>query len=214
MKSDNTGRSNTGYYNTGHNNTGHYNTGYNNTGHNNTGHRNAGYYNTGHSNTGHNNAGSGNAGHWNNGSGNAGHWNIGDHNTGFFNTEDPVQVNVFDSPVDRKDWDEFNKPDFIFFDLTEWVPMSEMTVQEKKDNPDFEKTGGYLRFFDYKEAFQKSYANADEEDRKKILNCPNFDADKFFEISGIDVRVDADKEAKKAELIAKAEELLEQARKM
>ena len=52
------------------------------------------------------------------------------------------------------------------------------------------------------------------EDRKKIFNIPNFDADKFLAISGIDVRVDSEREEKKAALIKKANELLEQAKNM
>ncbi len=175
----------------------------------NTGHRNTGDWNTGHRNTGHRNTGNRNTGDWN-----TGDWNTGDWNTGFFNTQTPDKINVFDVLVSRREWDEFDRPGFIYFDLTKWIPMSEMTDQEKAENPNFGNTEGYLKKLDYKEEFQRSYLEADEEDRKKILNCPNFDADKFFEISGIDVRVDSGKEAKKAELIAKAEELLEQARKM
>ena len=63
-----------------------------------------------------------------------------------------------------------------------------MTDKEKADNPDYEVVGGYLKVFDYKEAFQKSYDEASEEDKKLLIKLPNFDPDVFFEISGIDLR--------------------------
>ena len=85
---------------------------------------------------------------------------------------------------------------------------------EKEDNKKHGETGGYLKTLDYKEAFKESYNKASKEDRKKIFNIPNFDADKFLEISGIDVRIDSEQESKKQALIAKANELLEQAKNM
>ena len=42
-----------------------------------------------------------------------------------------------------------------------------MTDQEKKDYGSHITTGGYLKVYDYKEAFQKSWDKADEADRKK-----------------------------------------------
>jgi len=45
---------------------------------------------------------------------------------------------------------------------------------------------GYLKEIPYKEAFKKSFENCSEEDIKKTWNMPNFDAQLFFEISGID----------------------------
>lgn len=145
---------------------------------------------------------------------NTGNWNTGNWNNGFFNTKTPDQINVFDALTTRSEWYNCDKPGFIYFDLTKWVPMSKMTEKEKEDNPNFGDSEGYLKKLDYKEEFQKSYRNATEEDRKKIFNIPNFDADKFLEISGIDVRVDLEKQNKKAELIAKANELKAQADKL
>ena len=69
-----------------------------------------------------------------------------------------------------------------------------MTDQEKIDNNTFHTTGGYLKSHEYKEAFQKSWEAASDEDRKLVDQLPNFDADIFFEISGIDVRQTNSKE--------------------
>ncbi len=201
-------------HNTGYCNTGDCNTGDRNTGYWNTGDRNTGYWNTGNWNTGYCNTGDRNTGYWNTGYCNTGDWNTGNWNTGYFNTSTPDQINVFDVLTNKTEWDNCDKPNFIYFNLTVWVPMSEMTYKEKEDNPEYGNTEGYLRKLDYKEAFKDSYDKADEEDRKKIFNLPNFNADKFLDISGIDVRVDNEQETKKKALIAKANELLEQAKNM
>ena len=170
--------------------------------------------NTGHSNTGSSNAGHRNAGDYNAGDYNAGHWNAGNSNTGFFNTTTPSKVNIFDVMNEKAEWDACDKPSFIYFNLTEWIVSQDMTDEEKSENESHVNTGGYLKKNDYKAEFQRSYTKASKEDQAKIFNIPNFDADKFFEISGIDVRINTEVEDKKAELIAKAEELLEQARNM
>lgn len=195
-------------------NTGNWNTGNRNAGSRNTGDWNTGSCNTGSCNTGSRNTGSCNTGNQNTGSRNTGNWNTGNQNTGYFNVETPRQINVFDVLTDKKEWDNCDKPNFIYFDLTVWVPMSEMTQKEKDDNPTYGNAKGYLKKLDYKEEFKKSYNKATKEDRAKIHNIPNFNADKFLEISGIDVRVNSEQEAKKQALIAKANELLEQAKNM
>tara|TARA_R110002020_G_scaffold467655_2_gene691411 strand:- start:3851 stop:4402 length:552 start_codon:yes stop_codon:yes gene_type:complete len=176
--------------------------------------QNTGYWNTGYWNTGNCNTGNRNTGNCNTGNRNTGEWNTGDWNTGYFNTETPDQVNIFDVLTNKSDWDNCDKPNFIYFNLTVWVPTSDMTQQEKDDNPSYGNSEGYLKELDYKEEFQASYAKASEDDRKKIFNIPNFNPEKFLEISGIDVRVDTEREAKKQALIAKANELLEQAKNM
>lgn len=114
----------------------------------------------------------------------------------------------------KKDWENCEKPKFIYFQLSVWVTASEMTNKEKEDNPTYLHTDGYLKSKEYKEAFKESYDKASKEDRAKVFNLPNFNADKFLEISGIDVRIDTEQESKKQALIAKANELLEQAKNM
>ena len=203
-KKENTGNRNTGYRNTGNSNTGDSNTGNSNTGNRNTGYRNTGYRNTGYRNTG----------DWNTGYRNTGDWNTGNSNTGYFNTETPTKINVFDILTDRSKWDDCDKPGFIYFNLTAWVCVSNMTDKEKEDNDSYGNAGGYLKTLGYKEQFQKSYNAASDEDRKKVFNIPNFDAAKFFEITGIDVNKGYENDKKKAALIAKAHELLEQAKLM
>lgn len=188
-------KNNTGNWNTGDCNTGHCNAGDCNAGDCNIGDWNAGNWNTGNCNTGNCNTGDYNTGNWNTGHRNTGNcntgdWNSADKETGYFNTKQSDTVRVFNKPCDRAVWDEAEKPSLLYFPLTEWIPESKMTDQEKIDNFTYKITGGYLRVYDYKEAFQKSWNNASKEDREKLKALPNFDADVFYEISGI--RVDAE----------------------
>jgi len=148
-------------------------------------------HNTGNRNTGNMNTGNWNTGNRNTGNRNTGYWNTGDWNTGFFNTDTPNNVRAFNKDCRREDWDNAVKPDLLYFSITEWVADSNMSDQEKIDNPTFHTTGGYLKSYDYKEAFQRSWNAANKEDRELVKQLPNFDADIFFEISGIDVRESA-----------------------
>jgi len=216
MSNTNTGDKNTGCWNTGDWNTGYKNTGDKNTGANNTGANNTGDWNTGYCNTGYCNTGCWNTGDWNTGDWNTGSWNTCDYETGAFNTEQSNKIRVFNVEMPREDWVNANKPDFLYFDLTKWIRSEDMTDAEKEDFGSYKTTGGYLKVYGYKEAFQKSYNNATQEDKELLLKLPNFDADVFFEISGIDVREpdnsDKIKELKQAQkdLIAKAEEIQKQ----
>ena len=121
----------------------------------------------------------------NTGHSNSGHWNSGDWNSGFFNFDTPPTVRVFGKEIPRKKWDDAYKPTFLFFDLTEWIDSGKMTDKEKEQHPGHETTGGYLKTLEYKEAFKLSWERADPEDRIKIKDIPGFDADMFYEISGI-----------------------------
>lgn len=196
----NTGNWNTGYRNTGYGNTGDRNTGYLNTGNRNTGNLNTGNLNTGNGNTGDGNTGDGNTGYRNTGDGNTGYrntgdgntgdwntgnWNTGDWNAGFLNTTEP-KVRIFNKDCDiaREDL-EF--PDYFYFDTTEWIPENAMTDEEKKEHETYKTTGGYLRSYEYQEAWRKSWESAGDEDRRKTLKLPHWDNALFLEISGIDV---------------------------
>ncbi len=192
-------KNNTGNWNSGNHNTGDHNTGNLNTGHLNSGDRNTGVWNTGDWNTGNRNSGNRNSGdrntgdhntgNWNSGNHNTGNWNTIDRSTGYFNTVQEHIVMVFNKPMLSSDFHKLDLPSFLFFSLVEFVQSSEMTDEEKEENPSYEKTGGYLKKLSYKEAFQKSYNDLSEEERveqtKQLKALPNFDADVFYEISGI-----------------------------
>ena len=163
----------------------------NNTVDNNTGNSNTGDWNTGYKNTGYNNTGDWNTGNWNTGDCNTGDWNNTDKETGYFNTIQSEHINIFNNPCKRELWDNAMIPTFLYFDLTEWVCESDMSEQEKVDNETYKTTGGYLKEYEYKKAFQKSYNKLSKEEKAKqtelLKELPNFDEDVFFEISGIDI---------------------------
>jgi hypothetical protein len=100
----------------------------------------------------------------------------------------PSIVRVFGKDCPSVVWDQAYKPQFLYFQLTEWLPSDELSNQEKANNPLHVVTGGILKTYEYKEAFQRSWERADPADRIKVMDLPNFDAEIFFQISGIDLR--------------------------
>ena len=162
------------------------NTGKNNTGISNTGDWNTGDRNTGDWNTGDRNAGDRNTGNGNIGEGNAGDWNTGWYNscnysTGFFNSIE-ADVWMFNKPTGKKR-SEINLP-YINISLTEWIKY---TDEEKKSDPQKALTGGYLRTYTYKEAWANWYETATQRQIDRIKALPNYDADVFYEITGLKI---------------------------
>ena len=184
----NSGNNNSGNRNSGDNNSGNWNSGNWNSGDNNTGYNNTGYNNSGYNNSGNNNSGNNNSGNNNRGNNNSGNNNSGNRNSGFFNSQTPTSIMVFNKPCGIKTFEGYQLPSFVHFDLTYWVDASKMTEAEKIADPNFYLRGGQLKTKTYKEAFIESYEKSDKTDRARIKDCPNFDADIFFEISGIDLR--------------------------
>jgi len=161
---NNSGDNNSGDYNSGDNNSGDYNSGdYNsgdyNSGDYNSGDYNSGDYNSGDRNSGDNNSGDVNSGDRNSGDRNSGQWNACAYETGSFNTVQSDVIRVFNMPCNRADWENAKKPRFLYFSIGS----------------------------DYKKSFQESFKSATDEDIEMLRNLPNFDADVFFEISGIRV---------------------------
>ena len=211
-KSTSTGNRSTGDYSTGNRSTGDCSTGDCSTGNRSTGDYSTGNRSTGDYSTGDCSTGNRSTGHYS-----TGDWSMSNFSSGHFSTEDYTGFGCFDKPCSKEEWDECIKPNFLYFDLTLWVTTENMTLQEKEENPNYKTTRGYLKVRDYQEAFKESYEKASKEDRNKVFNLPNFDADKFYEISGIDVRVaeeDKQREKTKQELIAKANELLAKAKEL
>ena len=190
----NTGNWNTGYCNTGDCNTGYYNTGDCNTGNCNTGDCNTGYCNTGYYNTGDFNTGDYNTGDFNAGDCNTGDFNTGDHETGCFCTETHT-IRIFDADsgmtfCEWRDSDYYRVLSKIDARPVIWVCKDDMTEQERTEHPECTTTGGYLRKVDPKDAYQRWWDGLSEDDRDIIRSIPNFDADKFKQITGVGVDVD------------------------
>ena len=181
----NTGSRNTGNWNSGDWNSGNCNSGNCNTGNWNSGNRNIGDGNTGNRNTGDWNSGNRNTGNWN-----SGNWNSGDWNSGWFNTPAQEYIFMFNKPVNKSVLDSLPYIPFLYFSLTTWVCIDDMTPEEKLQHPECDVTGGYLKTYEYKEAFRKSFEKAKQqgnwsEQLTNLKSLPNFDAKIFEEISGI-----------------------------
>ena len=157
------------------------------------GNSNSGYNNSGDWNCGYNNSGDRNSGDWN-----SGDWNSGDNNSGFFNkcngnngvfcTEDPT-IKIFDKDTNMTLYEFINSKynnalRSVELKLTEWI---EYTEEEMKEDKNKRLIGGYLKEYSYKEACANWWNELTEENREIIKSIPNFDADKFEEITGIKI---------------------------
>ena len=177
----NTGKDCTGLCNTGNCNTGNWNTGDCNTGNCNTGNRNTGDWNTGDCNTGDCNTGNRNTGDWNKSS----------FNTGCFNTVEQ-KIMLFNNPSDMtyREWIDSDGRyllNHIPKNVVEWVYEEDMTDEEKSLNPTYETTGGYLKVLDESESSQLWWNGLSDPQKDSIKEIPNFDAEVFFQCTGIRV---------------------------
>ena len=189
---------NTGVFNSGDWNSGNFNSGDCNSGYINSGNRNSGNFNSGSRNSGDWNSGSRNSGDWNSGrcnsgshnSGNwnSGDWNSGNYNSGFFCTNSP-KLRLFNKETDFT-MEEFIKTEWYAvlisgeFNLTKWRAY---TDEEKAQDERKRFIDGELITIPYKEACANWWASLSEKDKAIIKTIPNFDANIFAEITGIDV---------------------------
>ena len=153
-----------------------------NSGNCNSGDCNSGDWNSGCRNSGDCNSGARNSGDRNSGDRNSGDWNSGDRNSGFLNTNTP-KIRIFNK---ESCVINIKFPSYFYFKLNIWVSVNDMSEEEKKDHSDYKITGGYLKIFEYKEAWKKSFENnCDKEQAEQTVNLPNFDYAIFKEITGI-----------------------------
>ena len=131
-----------------------------------------------------------NTGNWNTGDRNTGNWNTGNWNTGYFNTNDGV-VYAFNKPL------EMSRSEFLdikgvkvlnwHYENNWWVYSQNMTEEEKKEHPEHETTGGYLKTVSFKDACALMWERMTEEEKKSVEEIPNFDKEVFKNITGIEV---------------------------
>ena len=184
----NSGNWNSGDWNSGDCNSGYINSGNRNSGNWNSGNRNSGDWNSGNRNSGDWNSGRGNSGSRNSGNWNSGDWNSGNCNSGFFCTNSP-KLRLFNKETDFT-MEEFMKTEWYAvltsgkFNLTKWRTY---TDEEKAQDERKRRIGGELITIPYKEACANWWASLSEKDKAIIKTIPNFDANIFAEITGIDV---------------------------
>jgi len=162
-----------------------------NSGNMNSGYRNSGYRNNGNMNSGDRNNGNMNSGDMNSGNMNSGDRNSGDRNSGDNNSgciighfSSKKLYFLFNKPCTKKEDDEvYDLNLYQGFNLTEWISENDMTDEEKKANPNYKVTQGYLKVRSYKEAWELVSKYKIE----KIKKLKNFNADVFYAITGIKV---------------------------
>ena len=193
---DCTGSRNSGNWNSGDCNSGSRNSGNWNSGNWNSGNCNSDNCNSGNWNSGNCNSGNWNSGNWNSGNCNSGNCNSGDCNSasncvGCFNTiSQPLMF--FDKPSSLtfgqwRNSDACRLLSGIEFSPTEWICSDNMTDVEKKNHPEHETTGGYLKIRDNGKCCVEWWAGLTDCEKEIIKAIPNFDSEKFYQITGIKV---------------------------
>ena len=190
----NSGDCNSGDWNSGNRNSGNRNSGNCNSGNSNSGNWNSGNCNSGDRNSGNRNSGNCNSGDCNSGDCNSGDWNTTSFSNGCFNTVSP-KIYMFNKPTDWtfEHWRNCRARNLLnqIDDCPlEYVYLSDMTDEEKATHPEAETTGGYLKERTTADNARKWWAGLSADDRNVILSLPNFDAEIFKEITGIDVSKD------------------------
>ena len=187
----NSGNCNSGDWNSGDWNSGDWNSGNCNSGNCNSGNCNSGDWNSGDWNSGDRNSGDWNSGDWNSGDRNSGDWNKTSFSNGCFNTVSP-KIYMFNKPTDWTFEQWFNcRARYLLNQIDdcplEYIWFDSMTDEEKAAHPEAETTGGYLKERTTADNARKWWAGLSADDRNIIFSLPNFDAEIFKEITGIDV---------------------------
>lgn len=190
----NSGDRNSGDWNSGNCNSGDWNSGNYNSGDCNSGDCNSGKYNSGDYNSGDRNSGNWNSGDYNSGDYNSGNWNSGDWNktsnaVGYFNIEQQ-KLKFFDKETDMtlEQWwnsDARYLMNRIDFGPADWIRSNDMTDEEKAAHPEHETAGGYLKLRGNTDCCTKWWNGLSERNKNIIRSIPNFDAEKFYQITGI-----------------------------
>jgi hypothetical protein len=73
------------------------------------------------------------------------------------------------------------------FTLNKLVKSKDMTKEEKEDDRDALRKENYLRVMSYRQAWRVYWHSINQEIKNLFLNLPNFDANIFKEITGVDI---------------------------
>ena len=98
-------------------------------------------------------------------------------------------LRVFNQDVSETRYDEVKKiltDNQIKITLTKWTDYKELEKSEKTATA--KQHGGLLKTFSYEDAWLNFWNEATREQKNCILDLPEFDADIFKEITGIDVK--------------------------
>lgn len=130
-------------------------------------------------------------GYCNSGDWNSGDWNKTCYSNGCFNTELP-KIFLFNKLSDWTYQDWLNsKARYILNNIPsntlEWIWSEDMTDEEKVAHPEHQVTEGYLKYVEKETGRQDWWNRLSNEEKKIVMDLPNFDKDIFKEITGIEV---------------------------
>ena len=177
----NSGDGNSGNRNSGDGNSGNYNSGDGNSGNYNSGHVNSGSCNSGHDNSGNRNSGHDNSGNRNSGDGNSGNYNSGnfcscDHSSGIFMTK-KITYEAFNKQLTKEEYDALIESEG--FSLLQHFRLYSFKARTEKDGQK------HIVHLSYKAIWRMFWQTLTPEQKLTIKRMPHFDADVFYEITGI-----------------------------
>ena len=192
----NIGEKNTGMFNSGDSNSGNRNSGDRNSGDKNRGNLNSGDFNSGSLNSGDFNSGNLNSGDLNSGSYNSGNRNSGDFNSGNFNSGDRNSGNFcscnYSSGVfmsKKITYEAFNKQltkeeydDLIGSEGFRLLQRFRLYAFKTRTEKNGQKRLAYLS---YKTSWRMFWQTLTPMQKLTVKRMPHFDADVFYEITGI-----------------------------
>ena len=140
-------------------------------------------------NTGLFNSGDRNTGNENSGYKNSGVANKCNYSNGVFCNESDMNIRIFNKPsgMSLKDWHNSRYWGAMIsapFTLTEWICYTEA---EKAEDQEKARVGGYLKVYSYEEAWKNWWDELDDSAKGIIKKIPNFDAEIFKDITGIEI---------------------------
>ena len=177
----NSGNDNSGDYNSGDLNSGSYNSGNDNSGDYNSGHLNSGTLNSGDLNSGNLNSGSYNSGDLNSGDLNSGNHNSGDfcscdYSSGIFMTK-KITYEAFNKQLAKEEYDALIESKG--FTLLQRFRLYAFKTRTEKNGQK------HLAYLSYKASWRMFWQTITPMQKLAVKRMPHFDADVFYEITGI-----------------------------
>ena len=172
----NSGDLNSGDLNSGDLNSGNLNSGNLNSGDLNSGNRNSGNRNSGNSNSGNSNSGNSNSGDCNSGNRNSGDFCSCDYSSGIFMTK-KITYEAFNKQLTKEEYDDLiGSEGFMLLQCFRLYAFKTRT----------EKNGQkHLAYLSYKASWRMFWQTITPMQKLTVKRMPHFDADVFYEITGI-----------------------------
>ena len=172
----NIGEKNTGMLNSGDLNSGDLNSGNRNSGNLNSGDLNSGNRNSGNRNSGNSNSGNSNSGDCNSGNRNSGDFCSCDYSSGIFMTK-KITYEAFNKQLTKEEYDDLiGSEGFMLLQCFRLYAFKTRT----------EKNGQkHLAYLSYKASWRMFWQTITPMQKLTVKRMPHFDADVFYEITGI-----------------------------